>query len=109
MEIGWIAGSLPRMVAVQAEGCAPIVRAWEAGEDHASPWQNAHTVAAGIRVPVAIGDFLILRAVRDSGGFAMAVSDSDILASRDTVAREDGLLLCPEGAATVAAWPTGAR
>ena len=104
LEIGWIVGSLPRMVAVQAEGCAPIVRAWEAGEDHAPPWQNAHTVAAGIRVPVAIGDFLILRAVRDSGGFAMAVSDSDILASRDTVAREDGLLLCPEGAATVAAW-----
>ena len=104
LEIGWIAGSLPRMVAVQAEGCAPIVRAWEAGEDHAPPWQDAHTVAAGIRVPVAIGDFLILRAVRDSGGFAMAVSDSDILASCDKVAREDGLLVCPEGAATVAAW-----
>jgi threonine synthase len=92
------------MVAVQASGCAPIVKAYEAGEEHAELWQDAHTVAAGIRVPVAIGDFLILRAVRDSGGFAIAVPDEDIIAARDEVAREDGLLLCPEGAATFAAY-----
>ena len=95
---------MPRMVAVQAEGCAPIVKAWEAGEEHAPLWENAHTVAAGIRVPVAVGDFLIIRALRESGGFAMAVDDAAILATRDAVAREDGLLLCPEGAATVEAY-----
>ena len=102
--IGWLTGPMPRMVAVQAEGCAPIVKAWEAGEEHAPLWQDAHTVAAGIRVPVAVGDFLIIRAVRESGGFCMAVEDEAILAARDAVAREDGLLLCPEGAATVEAY-----
>jgi threonine synthase len=103
-EMGWISGKLPRMVAVQADGCAPIVKAWAAGEEHAPLWQNAHTVAAGIRVPVAVGDFLIIRAVRESDGFAMAVSDEAIIEARDHVAREDGLLLCPEGAATAAAY-----
>ena len=103
-EIGWIDGPLPRMVAVQADGCAPIVKAWEAGEEHAPLWEDAHTVAAGIRVPIAVGDFLIIRAVRESNGFAMAVSDDAIMATRDHVAREDGLLLCPEGAATVEAY-----
>jgi threonine synthase len=103
-EIGWLTGPMPRMVAVQAEGCAPIVKAWEAGEEHAPLWENAHTVAAGIRVPVAVGDFLIIRAVRESGGFCMAVDDDAIIATRDAVAAEDGLLLCPEGAATVEAY-----
>ncbi|MCE2519293.1 MAG: threonine synthase [Alphaproteobacteria bacterium] len=103
-QLGWIAGGLPRMVAVQATGCAPIVRAFEAGSTHAVPWQDAHTVAAGIRVPVAIGDFLILDAIRASGGFAMAIDDESILQERDRVAMQDGLLLAPEGAATVAAW-----
>jgi threonine synthase len=103
-EIGWLDGPLPRMVAVQAEGCAPIVRAWEKGEEHAPLWEDAHTVAAGIRVPVAVGDFLILRAVRESGGFCMAVSDAAILEARDVIAAEDGLLLCPEGAATAVAY-----
>jgi threonine synthase len=103
-EIGWLDGPLPRMVAVQAEGCAPIVRAWEKGEEHAPLWEDAHTVAAGIRVPVAVGDFLILRAVRESGGFCMAVSDAAILEARDAIAAEDGLLLCPEGAATAVAY-----
>ncbi|NQV94401.1 MAG: threonine synthase [Sphingomonadales bacterium] len=102
--IGWLQGPMPRMVAVQAEGCAPIVKAWEAGEEHAPLWPDAHTVAAGIRVPVAVGDFLIIRAVRESGGFCMAVDDDAIIATRDAVAREDGLLLCPEGAATVEAY-----
>ena len=102
-DIGWIDGPLPRMVAAQAEGCAPIARAWEAGEEHAPRWEDARTVAAGIRVPSAVGDFLILRAIRESGGFAVAVSDEAILAARDRVARMDGLLLCPESAAAAAA------
>ena len=104
--IGWLEGKLPRMVAVQAEGCAPIVRAFEAGEEHAPRWEGAHTVAVGIRVPAAIGDFLILRAVRESGGFATSVSDETIVEARAEVARRDGVLLCPEGAATYAAWQT---
>jgi threonine synthase len=102
--IGWIGAKRPRMVAVQAAGCAPIVRAYEAGEEHAPLWENAHTVAAGIRVPAAVGDFLILRAVRESNGFAIAVADDEIVAARDEVARQEGLLLCPEGAATYAAY-----
>jgi threonine synthase len=102
--IGWIGAKRPRMIAVQASGCAPIVKAFETGAEHAELWPDAHTVAAGIRVPVAIGDFLILRAVRESGGFAIAVPDPDILAARDEVAREEGVLLCPEGAATYAAY-----
>lgn len=101
--IGLIGPERPRMVAVQAAGCAPIVEAWRRGGEHAPRWNDADTIAAGIRVPRAIGDFLILRAVRESGGFAIAVSDEDILAGRDEIAREDGLLLCPEGAATLAA------
>ena len=103
-EIGWINGKLPRMVAVQATGCAPIVRAYEAGTEQAELWEGAHTVAAGIRVPVAIGDFLILRAVRKSNGFATAVADEQILAARDEVAQQEGILMCPEGAATYAAY-----
>jgi threonine synthase len=103
-DIGWIGGKRPRMVAVQASGCAPIVKAWEEGAEHAPLWENAHTVAAGIRVPVAVGDFLILRAVRESGGFAMAIDDAVIMEARDRCAREEGLLLCPEGAATLAAY-----
>lgn len=101
--LGWLTGDMPRMVAVQAEGCAPIVKAWENGEEHAPLWENASTLAAGIRVPVAVGDFLIIRAIRESSGFAMAVSDQDIIEVRDTIARQDGLLLCPEGAATAVA------
>src|SRR6266404_7757048 len=101
--IGFIGAKRPRMVAVQAAGCAPIVRAYEAGEEHAPRWQDAHTIASGIRVPQAIGDFLILRAVRESGGFAIAVADDAIAAAIDEVAREEGLLLCPEGGATYAA------
>ncbi|HET9300770.1 MAG TPA: threonine synthase [Candidatus Polarisedimenticolaceae bacterium] len=103
--LGWLdPARRPRMVAVQASGCAPMVRAFEAGRETATPWEGAHTVAAGIRVPAAIGDFLILRAVRESGGFATAVEDAAILAARDAVGREEGILLCPEGAATYAAY-----
>jgi threonine synthase len=103
-EIGWIGRKRPRMVVVQAAGCAPLVKAWNDGAEHAPRWENAHTFAAGIRVPQAIGDFLILRAVRESGGFATAVSDAAIAEAWREVAAEDGLLLCPEGAATYAAY-----
>ena len=103
-ELGWIGSERPRMYAVQASGCAPIVRAFEAGEEHATRWEDAHTVAAGIRVPRAVGDFLILRAVRESGGKAVAVGDPAILKAVDDAARADGLLLCPEGGATLAAY-----
>ncbi|MGI9481537.1 MAG: threonine synthase, partial [Hyphomicrobiales bacterium] len=102
--LGWIGSKRPKMVAVQASGCAPIVKAYEAGEQHAELWQNAHTAAAGIRVPVAIGDFLILDAVRSSGGFAIAVDDKHIERARTMCAHNDGLMLCPEGAATLAAY-----
>ncbi|MDF7774745.1 threonine synthase [Sphingomonas sp. AOB5] len=102
--LGWIGAKRPKMVAVQAEGCAPMVRAWEAGERHATRWEGAHTIAMGIRVPQAVGDFLILDAVRASNGFAMAVSDEAITQAVDDAARKDGLLLCPEGGATLAAW-----
>ena len=107
--IGWIGPERPRMYAVQASGCAPIVRAWEAGEEHAERWEDAHTVAAGIRVPKAVGDFLILRAVRESGGKALGVGDPAILAAVDDCARKDGLLMCPEGGATLAAYREGLR
>jgi threonine synthase len=102
--IGWIGPKRPRMVVVQAAGCAPMVKAWEDGVEHAPRWENAHTFAAGIRVPQAVGDFLILRAVRESGGFAAAVSDDAIAQAWREVAAEEGLLLCPEGAATYAAY-----
>jgi threonine synthase len=105
--IGFIDGKRPRMVAVQAAGCAPIVRAYDAGAEHAPRWEDAYTLAAGIRVPQAIGDFLILRAVRESGGFAIAVPDDAIAAAIEEVARSEGFLMCPEGAATYAALKRG--
>jgi len=102
-ELGWIGEKLPRMVAVQASGCAPIVRAFERGADHAEPWQDAATVAFGINVASAIGDFLILDAVRSTRGCAVAVSDEAILAELAACARGEGVFFCPEGAATLAA------
>ena len=109
MRLGWLEGPLPRLIAVQSDGCAPIVRAFDSGADTATPWENAHTIAAGIRVPAALGDFLILRALRESGGFAIAVSDEKIDAARARVAAADGLLLSPEGAATYAAYLAAAE
>ena len=103
-ELGWLKGQLPKMVAVQANGCAPIVKAWENGDEHAPLWENAYTKAAGIRVPIAVGDFLIIRAIRESKGFAMSVSDEEIFEARDRVASKDGCFLCPEGAATMKAY-----
>ena len=102
--VGLIGSKRPRMYAVQAEGCAPIVRAFENGEEFAERWENAATVATGIRVPKAVGDFLILRAVRESGGAALAVSEDAIVQAVDDAARDDGFLLCPEGGAVLAAW-----
>ena len=103
-ELGWVKGKFPKMVAVQANGCAPIVKAWENGDEHAPLWENAYTKAAGIRVPIAVGDFLIIRAIRESKGFAMSVSDEEIFEARDRVASKDGCFLCPEGAATMTAY-----
>ena len=145
-EMGWIPADvvLPKMICVQSTGCAPIVKAWSEGKEHAPVWQNAATAASGIRVPVAVGDFLIIRAVRESGGWCTAVDDEDILvrcaafvvsracfcdsrltrsmagpilqcvpadhrkpslqATAEECAKTEGLLLCPEGAATLVAY-----
>lgn len=103
-KIGFIDSKRPKMFAVQAEGCAPMVRAFDQGVEFAERWEDAQTIAMGIRVPKAVGDFLILRAVRESGGAALAVSDAAIAAAVRDVARDDGLLLCPEGGATLAAY-----
>jgi len=102
--IGLIGEKRPRMFAVQAAGCAPIVRAFETGAQSAERWEGAATMATGIRVPKAIGDFLILRAVRDSGGAAIAVEEEAIAQAVEDVARDDGFLLCPEGGAVLAGW-----
>lgn len=102
-EIGWIGSKLPRMVSVQAGGCAPIVRAFESGEETAQPWADARTVASGLRVPQAVADFLILRVLRESGGTALSVSDEEMLDEIPRVGRSEGLFFCPEGGAGVAA------
>lgn len=102
--VGLIGPERPRLYSVQAAGCAPIVRAFERGDGFAERWEGAATVATGIRVPSAVGDFLILRAVRESGGAAIAVEEEAILEAVEDVARDDGMLLCPEGGAVVAAW-----
>jgi threonine synthase len=104
-ELGWIGFERPRMVSVQASGCAPIVRAWEHGAESAEPWEDAHTVASGLRVPRAVGDFLILDAVRASGGAAVAVSDEEMLDWVRRVGRCTGIFAAPEGGATAAAIP----
>jgi threonine synthase len=102
--VGLIGPERPRMYAVQAEGCAPMVRAFERGEQFAERWENPATVATGIRVPKAVGDFLILRAVRESDGAAIAVSEDAILQAIEDAARDDGFLFCPEGGAVLAGW-----
>ena len=103
--LGWTDSRRPRMFCVQAEGCAPIVRAFDRGDEVAEPWTGAQTVAAGMRVPGAIGDYLILRALRESGGGAITVSDEEILSWMGRVASLEGIFVCPEGAATAAAVP----
>jgi threonine synthase len=103
--LGWIGSKRPKMISVQAAGCAPIVRAWERGEEHAEPWQGAHTYASGLRVPRAVGDFLILQAVRDSGGAAVAIDDEEMRRWTPVVGGLTGIFCAPEGAATAAAVP----
>lgn len=102
-QIGWIGPKRPRMVSVQASGCAPIVRAFDEGKDRAEPWADARTIASGLRVPQAVADFLMLRALRESGGTALSVSDDEMLAEIPRMGALEGLFFCPEGAATVAA------
>ena len=102
--IGWVPrGKRPRMVSVQAEGCAPIVRAFEQGADHAELFPNAHTFADGLRVPKAVGDFLMLRAIRESGGTAIAVTDEQMIEAARRLGRMEGISAAPEGGAAVAA------
>jgi len=101
--LGWIGSERPKMFAIQSEGCAPIVKAFRDGTEFADMWPNATTLAAGIRVPAAIGDYLILQALRDSGGGAETVSDDEILVNIKRVGSLEGMFICPEGAALVAA------
>src|SRR5262249_21942092 len=98
--LGWIGAKRPRFVVVQSAGCAPIVRAFERGERFAEPWQNAQTIAAGLRVPAAIGDYLILDAVRDTNGTALAVTEDAIVAAQLEMGRLAGVYAAPEAAAT---------
>jgi threonine synthase len=102
-QIGWIDSKRPKMICVQADGCAPIVKAFEDGKEDSVFWENASTLASGLRVPKAIGDFLVLKAVRESGGTCVAVSDQDLLAAGVQLAEAEGMFVAPEGAACVAA------
>ncbi|SEQ04419.1 threonine synthase [Lentzea albida] len=102
-ELGWIEGELPRLVAVQSTGCAPIVKAFDEGKAESTFWDAAYTDAFGINVPKPLGDFIILQAIRETGGTAVAVTDEQIAADRAETARLEGVFLCPEGAATISA------
>ncbi len=102
-QMGWIGSERPRMISVQAAGCAPIVRAYHTGDEHAEPWTDAETIAAGLRVPAAVGDFLMLKAIRDSGGCALSVTDEELMASASKMAAAIGSFPAPEGAATLSA------
>lgn len=101
-ELGWVRGELPRLVVVQAAGCAPLVRAFEEGREECEPWPDAHTIATGLKVPKPLGDALVLRAVRETGGTAVAVEDRQILEAIGALAADASILACPEGAATLA-------
>jgi threonine synthase len=100
--LGWISSKRPKMIAVQAEGCAPVVKAYEEGAQRSEFWKEAHTVAAGLRVPKPLGDFLMLEAIRKSGGTALAVSDEDMLDAGAELGATEGIFAAPEGAACVA-------
>jgi threonine synthase len=102
-EMGWIGSKRPRMVTVQADGCAPIVRAFEVGKRYADEFHNAHTTASGLRVPKAIGDFLIIDALRASGGTAIAVTDKELIAATKEIGAAEGIFCAPEGAACLPA------
>ena len=102
-QLGWVQGGRPRLISVQAEGCAPIVRAFQSGKETAEPWEDATTVADGLRVPAAVGDILVLRALRDSGGGAVAIPDADMVQGMRDLGRYTGIGAAPEGGATLAA------
>ena len=104
-KLGWIDARRPKMISVQADGCAPIVRAWQRGDDIAEPWEGAHTYASGLRVPRAVGDFLMLRAIRASQGAGVAVSDTEMEKGVELIGRTTGVFAAPEGGATAAAIP----
>ncbi|MFG1690953.1 threonine synthase [Gemmatimonadota bacterium] len=103
--LGWIGGERPKMYSIQSEGCAPIIRAWQEGAEAASPWEDAATYAAGLRVPAAVGDFLILQAVRESGGAAVAVPDREMEVWVQAMGADTGIFAAPEGGAVAAAVP----
>ncbi|MDQ0920274.1 threonine synthase [Paenibacillus sp. V4I5] len=103
VELGWIEDKLPRLVAVQAAGCAPIVKAWERGMPDSQFWADSTTVAFGINVPKALGDFLVLEAIYKTGGCAIAIEDTELLEEQKNIARLEGAFVCPEGAATFSA------
>jgi threonine synthase len=103
-QLGWIGPERPRMVTVQSEGCAPMVRAFHAGQEFAEMWEGAATLADGLRVPAAVGDFLILRALRESNGTAVAVADDEMIEGANLMGRSQGIFACPEGGATLAAF-----
>jgi threonine synthase len=102
--LGWIGSKRPRMVTVQSDGCAPMVRAFQEGKEFAAPWPSARTIADGLRVPAAVGDFMILRALRESNGTAIAVSDEEMLEAANLIGRTQGIFVCPEGAAPLVAF-----
>ena len=104
LELGWIAGQLPKFIAVQAEGCQPIVKAFHDGAATADPWPNAATIADGLRVPGPFADYLMLQAIRDTGGTALAVSDPEMVSAMYQLAAAEGIFACPEGAATLVAY-----
>jgi threonine synthase len=99
-ELGWIKGKLPRLVAVQAENCAPIVKAWNEKKQESEFWPDSTTIAFGINVPKAIGDFLVLEALYNTNGYAIAVEEKQIIEEQKKVALLEGTFICPEGAAT---------
>ena len=101
LELGWVSGTPPKFIAVQASGCQPIVKAFNEGKDTAEPWPNATTIADGLRVPGPFADYLILQAIRETGGTALAVEDSDMVDAMYELATEEGIIACPEGAATL--------
>ena len=103
-QLGWIDAKRPRMVSVQSAGCAPIIRAFEENTEFAKPWEDAHTIADGLRVPAAVGDFLILRAIRESNGTAVAVEDSEMMTGANQIGRTQGIFAAPEGGALLAAF-----
>ena len=101
LELGWVSGTPPKFIAVQASGCQPIVKAFNEGKDSAEPWPNATTIADGLRVPGPFADYLILQAIRETGGTALAVEDADMVDAMYELATEEGIIACPEGAATL--------